>query len=168
MPEREASCPHAAVVMPGRGRRPPEIEEIAPVVRVAAAVLIEYRRIAIDRDAHRLATGAGGRGGKIGDLAEYDLIPVLAAIQADHEYHGAAQEGGGAHGTGGHIGTLAEQGHRLHRFVAEGAIAEHADECTVVETLGDLEHGIDPAQGDDVRNRARIDGGENGIDLARV
>src|ERR1700691_1685356 len=169
MPELEASCPHAIVhSCRAAGRRAPEIKKIAPVVRIAAAVLIENRRIAIDRHAHRLAAGAGGSCGEIGDLAEYDLVIVLAAIQADHEYDGAAQDGGSAHRTGGHVGALAEQGHRLDRFVAESAVPHHADERAVIETLGNLEHGIDPAQGDDVRNRARIDGGENGIDLARV
>ncbi len=38
----------------------------------------------------------------------------------------------------------------------------------MVEAFGNIEHGVDPAQGDDVGLEVRIDGREDGVDLARV
>jgi hypothetical protein len=53
-------------------------------------------------------------------------------------------------------------------FIAEAAIRQHADEAAARERLLDLEHGIGPAQRNDLDIVQRVDGVERRVDLARI
>ena len=96
------------------------------------------------------------------------MIVVLGAIQPGHEEHRAAQDGRRAHRARGQVRTLAQQVHRVDRLIPQGAIAQHADERPAIETFGNLKHGVDPAEGDDVGYEVRVEGREGGVDLARI
>ncbi len=96
------------------------------------------------------------------------MIVVPAAVQCGHEEHRAAQDRRRAHGARGQECALAEQGHCVHRLTPQRAVSEHADEGAAAETLGDVQHGVDPPEGNYVGDGPRIDGRERGVDLARI
>src|ERR1700733_5885767 len=156
-----------ASLAPAAHRPAPKIKKIEPVVRVAAAVALEYRGIAFDRSAHREIAAADAHRGKVRDPFEYHMVVILAAVQADHEEYGATQDGGRAHGPGGHVRFTSEECDRLCGLFSQGAIGEHADISALIEPLGDVKHGVDLTQGNNVRNPIGIDGGEDTANFVR-
>src|SRR6202020_1304418 len=159
---------HVASLAPAANRLSPKIKKIEPVVGVAAAVALEYRDIAFDRGAHRKTAAADAYDGKRHDTLEHHMVVILAAVQADHEEYGAAQDGGRAHGPGGHVCFPPQECDRLRGLFSQGTIGEYADIGALIEPLGDVEHGIDLAQGNNVRNPIRIDGGEDAANFVCV
>jgi hypothetical protein len=143
-------------------------EKVEPVVWVAAAVLLEDGRIAFDRRDHGGMPVADGRGGEIRDPLEHHMVVIPAAVQSGHEEHGAAQDGGRAHRSGGKICLRSQEGHRLGRFLSQRAISQHTHAAALIETPGNGEHGVEVAERYDIRNRGRIDGRKDSADLAGV
>src|ERR1700721_1023940 len=92
-----------ASLAPAAHRPAPKIKKIEPVVRVAAAVALEYRGIPSERTATGEIAAADAHRGKVRDPFEYQMVVILAGVQADHEEYGATQDGGRAHGPGGHV-----------------------------------------------------------------
>ena len=80
---------------------------------------------------------------KIRDRFEYHVVTVAAAIESDHENDGAPQYGCRTHRTRGQIRALAQDRHAVDGFIAERAIAQHADERATVQTFGDDQHRVD-------------------------
>ena len=105
----------------------PEVEEIEPVVRVTAAILLPAAGHS-GRSPRALPLRASRRWQcrEVGERREYDVVAITAAVEAEHEDHRAAQQRRHAHRTVWQAGGRAEEAHRLRRLIAQRAIAEHS------------------------------------------
>ncbi len=64
---------------------PPEIKKVEPVIRIAADILLQQRRIPFDSRLHGGLALSRLNSRKVRERFERDVIAIPAAIQADHE-----------------------------------------------------------------------------------
>ncbi len=96
------------------------------------------------------------------------MIAPAAAIQPGHEYDRPAQQRCRAEGACWKASGCAEKIDLLADFVAEGSIAEHADEHAVVERLVNPQHRIHAPERDHIEPGGRIDRRQPAGDLVGV
>src|ERR1700761_8020833 len=105
-------------------RRSPEIEEIEPIIRIAAAIALENGSVALNRGAHRRFPAAGAGLRKVRDGDEGHMISIPATVQTDHEKYRAAQNRRRPHGPRRKMRGMPEELHRLRGFVPQRTIGE--------------------------------------------
>src|SRR5678815_1329865 len=146
----------------------PEIIKVVPVVRRVAAVMLETRHISALRLGDCALALDARSGPRIDQAFEMNVVAIAAAIEAKHQHQRPLQHGGDAERAGRKMRGLAQKPERGSPLVAKGAVAQHADDFAALERSFHFEHGVDFAELYDLQRELRIDGGEHGVELARV
>jgi len=131
-----------------RVRSAPEVVKIEPVVRIAAAAFVEHGGVALD--AERIAALRAPAGIAVNRRSVSNTHGnYFAAIESRHEEHRAAQ---GWRCGMGPVGKYAASPSSVTACTGSSPrVRSPARQRTrLIETFGDIEHGVDAAQGDDI------------------
>src|SRR5947209_3364267 len=140
----KASSPRALFIS-----APPEVKEVEPVVRGGADMLFQQRRVPLNGRLYGRFALPWRNLGKVGQRLKRDCVPIAAPIQADHENHRPPHDGCGPHGSDREARGLPEKCDAHTGFIAERAIAQHADKRAAIQVLLDFEHGINVPERND-------------------
>ena len=115
------------------GQLMPEIKKIEPIVRVAAAQILQNARIPDLWPLVSRARGCNPRIAEIRQLLDDDPISIAAAVQAGEKHHRPAQQRRGAPGSDRKLRRRTQEIDTDYALVRQRAISQNANEGTLFE-----------------------------------